>query len=423
MTDLTTDAPPARRSRFLAGVTVFVSAWLIAFAIDGTLSTVDDLLGGLAHVSALTPLRNAFAIYAVLLFLPLVVLALVFVPQIPKRIFALPITYILWASVNPWPFAPVYTDRSTLLPLDLLQLAIAALALWRVHRRGGGFRLRAADLPVRTHLVRHTFIALGVVALALAVALPVAVAAIFAATIEKQTGGYLAFTSKGVEARETVLAKGDKKVRLVGMVHIGEERFYRDLFQSFPPDALVLVEGVSDRKELLKGKFSYGRIAAALGLEEQSGIQAEWMHAAGAASAPSAPGASASAAKPPASPGHPTILRADIDISEFTPGTIRFLGEIGELYSSPSIWEAFRRISEMDDRYADNDIEAVFKDLIDKRNARLLAVFDKESPAHPVTIIPWGAQHMPGIEKALRERGYTVQSRQALNVVRYGEMF
>ncbi|HUD50171.1 hypothetical protein, partial [Parvibaculum sp.] len=218
MTDLTPDAPPARRRRFLAGVTVFVSAWLIAFAIDGTLSTVDDLLGGLAHVSALTPLRNAFAIYAVLLFLPLVVLALVFVPQIPKRIFALPITYILWASVNPWPFAPVYTDRSTLLPLDLLQLAIAALALWRVDRRSGRPWLRAADLPVRTHLVRHTFIALGVVALALAVALPVAVAAIFAATIEKQTGGYLAVTSKGVEARETVLTKGDRTVRLVGMV-------------------------------------------------------------------------------------------------------------------------------------------------------------------------------------------------------------
>lgn len=423
MTDLTTDAPPARRSRFLAGVTVFVSAWLIAFAIDGTLSTVDDLLGGLAHVSALTPLRNAFAIYAVLLFLPLVVLALVFVPQIPKRIFALPITYILWASVNPWPFAPVYTDRSTLLPLDLLQLAIAALALWRVHRRGGGFRLRAADLPVRTHLVRHTFIALGVVALALAVALPVAVAAIFAATIEKQTGGYLAFTSKGVEARETVLAKGDKKVRLVGMVHIGEERFYRDLFQSFPPDALVLVEGVSDRKELLKGKFSYGRIAAALGLEEQSGIQAEWMHAAGAASAPSAPGASASAAKPPASPGHPTILRADIDVSEFAPATLSFLAEVGDIYGAKTVWDALRRMGEMNGRYTDKEVEAVFRDLIDKRNAKLLAVFDRDAPSYATIVIPWGAQHMPGIEKALRERGYTVQSRQALNVVRYGEMF
>ncbi len=46
-----------------------------------------------------------------------------------------------------------------------------------------------------------------------------------------------------------------------------------------------------------------------------------------------------------------------------------FLGEIGAIYESPSIWAAFRRISAMDDRYTDKDVAAIYGELIGKRNA------------------------------------------------------
>ncbi len=436
MTDPTTDAAtgvPARRSRFLAGVAFFASAWLLAFGLDGTLSTLDDLLG-IGGIHVLSAIRNDFALAVVLLLAFPMALLLVFVPHLPKRIFLLPVLYTFWANLIAWPFSVTGGPLASL-PLDLLQVAVFGLAIFLVRRRTGRLYLRAADLPVKTHLLRRTLIAFGAVVAALIVAVPVLGAVALAAQVGKQTDGYLRFTSKGVEASEAVLTKGDKTVRLVGMIHIGAGKFYRDLFASFPPQSLVLVEGVSDRQGRLKGKFSYGRIAAALGLDEQSGIQAEWMKSANAApagagassGAPSsgAPstGASSSVGGTPVAPGRPTVLRADIDVSDFSDTTVKFLGEVGNIYASPSIWEAFRRISAMDDRYTDKDVAAIYGELIGKRNAQVLSVFDKEAPSHDEIVIPWGAEHMPGIEKALRDRGYTVQSRQALDVVRYGEMF
>ena len=34
-------------------------------------------------------------------------------------------------------------------------------------------------------------------------------------------------------------------------------------------------------------------------------------------------------------------------------------------------------------------------------------------------VIPWGAQHMPGLEAALRERGFQIQSQRMLPIARY----
>ncbi|MFZ2470152.1 MAG: hypothetical protein WAW54_17325 [Parvibaculum sedimenti] len=414
MSDVTSEAP-TRRSRFLGGVALFVSAWLLAFAADGVLSTLDDLSMGLGAFHGLTLLREIVAAI-VLAFAVFVALILVFVPQVPKRIFVLPAVYAFWANLWGWPLAATAGQPLSSLPLDFIQIALAALALYQVRKLSGRFLLRATDLPVKTHLVRRTFIALGVVFLGLLVAMPIVGAKLVASAVEEHTGGYIDFTSKGIEAHESVFTKDGKTVRLIGMIRIGEGRFYRDLFASFPSDALVLVEGVSDEKGLLKGKFSYNHIAGALGLAEQSGIQAEWM----------AKKAGETAQKPAADAAVPqvsNVIRADIDISDFSAKTVDFLREVGELYSAPSIWAAWRRIQSMSDRYTDKDVSAIYVELIDKRNAKLISTFDKNAGGCATVVIPWGAEHMPGIEKALRARGYAFQSRHALNVVEYAALF
>ena len=51
-----------------------------------------------------------------------------------------------------------------------------------------------------------------------------------------------------------VYEKDDKTVTLVGMMHVGEPRFYDELYKSFPEKALVIVEGVSDREGLLAAR-------------------------------------------------------------------------------------------------------------------------------------------------------------------------
>ncbi len=410
MTDATIETMLLRRSRFLAGAALFASAWLIAFGLDGALSTLDDLLRGLGGIHGLTPVRNDLALAVVLLLALPMALLLFFVPHLPKRIFLLPVAYTFWANLFPWPFDLTGGPLSSL-PLDLIQLAVFGLAIFSVKQRTGRFYLRASDLPVKTHLVRRTMIALGSAVALMLIALPIVGAISAAAAVEKQTGGYINFTSKGVEARETTFEKDGKTVRLIGMVHIGEGRFYRDLFASFPADALVLVEGVSDEKGLLKGKFSYNHIARTLGLAEQSGIQAAWMmKKAGAVQKPAAT---------PAMPHVTNVIRADIDISDFSAKTIEFLGAVGEVYNAPSIWAAYGRVDAMSGHYTDKDVTAIYGELIDKRNAKLIATFDKEAATCSTVIIPWGAEHMPGIEAALGKRGFTVTSRRSVTVLDY----
>ena len=80
------------------------------------------------------------------------------------------------------------------------------------------------------------------------------------------------------------------------------------------------------------------------------------------------------------------------------------------------------RLTALDGRYRDADVNAVFADLIDRRNAALVATLDRELAAHDVIVVPWGAEHMPGIEKALKERGFEIASRRTLTVVAYGEL-
>ncbi|MEN6541917.1 hypothetical protein [Parvibaculum sp.] len=413
MSDVMSEAPKHRR--LLDGVALFASAWLLAFAADGVFSAFDDLLTGLAAFHGLTLLRGFVAV-VVLALAALVALILVFVPQVPKRIFVLPVGYAFWANLWGWPLAATAGQPLSSLPLDFIQIGLAALALYQVRKLSGRFLLRASDLPMKTHLVRRTFIALGVMFFGLVVAMPIIGAKLVASAVEEHTGGYIDFTSKGIEARESTFIKDGKTVRLIGMIHVGEGRFYRDLFASFPADALVLVEGVSDETGLLRGKFSYNHIAGALGLAEQSGIQAEWMaKKAGEALQKPAPNAGAA-------PQSSNVIRADIDISDFSTKTVDFLREVGELYNAPSIWEAYRRIQAMSERYSDKDVAAIYGELIDKRNAKLIATFDKNAPASATVIIPWGAEHMPGVEKALRDRGYAFQSRRALNVVKYGAL-
>jgi hypothetical protein len=49
----------------------------------------------------------------------------------------------------------------------------------------------------------------------------------------------------------------------------------------------------------------------------------------------------------------------------------------------------------------------------------VLDEFDKRSGEYDSIIIPWGAQHMPGIEAALLQRGYRIQAQRMLPVARY----
>ena len=121
----------------------------------------------------------------------------------------------------------------------------------------------------------------------------------------------------------------------------------------------------------------------------------------------------------PATPGHPRIIYADADIADFSPTTVRFLGKVGELYGSSSFGEVLSRLNEIGKEFPEGDIKGVFDDILYKRNTRLLTEFDKRIGEYDTIVIPWGAQHMPGLEAALRERGFQIQSQRMLPIARY----
>src|SRR5207302_8595688 len=97
-----------------------------------------------------------------------------------------------------------------------------------------------------------------------------------------------------------------RTIQFVPMSHIGEPAFYRALSESFPTNALILMEGVTDDQNLLTNKITYRRMAKSLGLAEQ---QHEF--------------------KP--SPVH--LVRADVDVEEFRPNTINFLNLVMLLHA------------------------------------------------------------------------------------------
>ena len=100
-----------------------------------------------------------------------------------------------------------------------------------------------------------------------------------------------------VQVRKYVRDDG-KTIQLFPMAHVGDAGFYRALSESFQTDSTILMEGVTDNRNLLTNKITYKRMAASLGLSEQ---QKEF------------------------TPSRGQMVRADVDIGQFTTNTIDFL--------------------------------------------------------------------------------------------------
>jgi hypothetical protein len=311
----------------------------------------------------------------------------------------------IWAGLGAPPLAP-HTAAS--LGLAALQALLAASAFLVAWRQTGHPILSAQRLPFKEHLVLRTVAASLVALVGVSAALGALALVGIAAFLEHKSGGYVSFTRSGIVAREAVLEKNGKTVRLIGMMHVGEGRFYAALFSEFPAGALVLLEGVTDRENRLARDFSYRRMARALGLEEQQALQAILTRQGDATGADRRRRAD--------------LVHADVDLSEFSEVTIRFLREVAGLYGSQSVVEALGHLHAVTSEFSDQEFAIVMADLIDRRNARVIAAFDSNAEAYDTVIIPWGALHMPGFERALEERGYRLVAVRSIPLVRYSTM-
>ncbi len=220
--------------------------------------------------------------------------------------------------------------------------------------------------------------------------------------IETYTAGFVQLKPDGLYMAERIYQRGNKQIRLVGMIHLGEEEYYNDLISSISGQrTLILAEGVSDKGNLLTERFSYGKLAGLLGLTSQERVHF--------------PGKLIEAAEldqaRDENQNTPDILRADIDLQQFDPRTLEVLNALAKyLLNAKSPLAGYAAFNRWADKHFDPDLNSiVMTDLIAKRNRSVLSYLPKALVRYDTVIIPWGALHLPGIEKALLKQGFQLK--------------
>jgi hypothetical protein len=203
--------------------------------------------------------------------------------------------------------------------------------------------------------------------------------------------GFLSLRPSGliVQVRKYVRPDG-KTIQLVPMAHVGDARFYRNISRSFPTDATILMEGVSDERNLLTNKISYHKMAKSLGLSEQ---QNEF--------------------RP-----RGQIVRADIDVEEFAPGTIALLNLVMFVHSRGLNSETLMKLLEYSP--PPNFQQQLFDDILRKRNRRLLDEIHDQLPDSEIIIVPWGVAHLPEIAAEIQHQGFQLKEKTNYAVIRFG---
>ena len=224
--------------------------------------------------------------------------------------------------------------------------------------------------------------------------------------------GFMRLGPGGLYMTEKIYRRDNRTIRLAGMVHVGEKKYYDDLAGSTTPGrTIVLAEGVTDDEHLLHNRFDYGRVAGALGLIPQDKmlfrgrlIDAEELDE---ASRPRSRGAGEK------EQAVTDILRADVDISAFHPPTILLLDAIGKhLRETSSPVKAFVSLNAWAEKNITPEMsEVIMEDILHLRNREVIRYLGKALDRYDTVVIPWGALHMKEIEQEVLKRGFKLQEK------------
>jgi hypothetical protein len=382
----------------------FANLFLVAFTADGLLTLADVLLRGLGS-EALSALRGFAALVALLLSAP--VLAIVSItPRLPARIF-LPLALLpFWWLLGAQPVPLLVPDPAGRDWVGLATQAVACVWGWAAVRRRTGTRwlLLPEDLvgpsvsPPRTAACALAVLLLGPPILLVNSTLGLAT------LVSDSTARFIVFGARQVRLTHRTYVLGDQEVRLVGMMHVGEGSAYRELFDSFRTEStVVLEEGVRDQEGLL-GDLSHQDLARALGLDPQPAI-----------------GEQLAAPDDGGTPEEwPHLRWADVDASSFAPETRGFVQRLFGVWASEdrpqALLELWRWIDTPRGRAV---LEHVRRDVLERRNAHLIEELDRALPQYRRVIVPWGALHLPEVERALLERGFVLASEGELPIASY----
>lgn len=369
------------------------NAFVIGYALDAGLSGVEEAFRATTGATWLLGPRSVLAqlVLVAALCMPL---ASALTPRLPTTLFLLLSASALWLNFGAAPLALI-VGPELLVPVAVatqIAIALVAFAWIRLRNGGQGWLLRPASFDGRFFSPWHTAVCCAGLAI---VGVPAAVlyAVLWvASSIQLETQGFVSFDTAGVSLADRRYVRADREVRLVGMMHIGEEENYREVTRSFTgADTAVLQEGVTDEQSLLRTPLSYGRVADFLGLDEQEDL-ASYLH-------------DRPEEREVAGEGPPVFLHADVDVSAFAPQTVAWLERVAGLYAADDPLQALRTLSAWAAERSE-DWPVLAEDLITRRNEHLLTRLDEALVEYQRIIVPWGALHLPGIESAIFQRGF-----------------
>lgn len=379
------------RRQFFA---ILLSLCLALFLIDAVVSLVDDSLILFFGLHVFSVIRGLVAILALLMAVGLYGL-MGLTPMVPKRLF-LPIPlFCLVVMLAVFPIMIYCFGRiqqfSWCFSAGQVVLALGILC-WAQ----GGPRLRWPLVSVDQLGVRRFgwwnlsgFVLVNVFGL-----LPVVMVYLYLCAtmaVDHFSEGFMILRPNGfsVQVRKYVRNDG-KTIKLFPMSHIADAGFYQKVSQTFPTNSIILMEGVTDNQNLLTNKISYKRMAKSLGLSEQ---------------------------KVKFKPTRGEMVRADVDVDQFSTDTIDFLNLIMLVhvkgvnsenvlkllqYSPPPHFEA-----------------GLFQDLLTKRNQHLLEEIESQLSQTDNIMVPWGVAHMPGIAREIQKSGFQLDETREYTVIRF----
>lgn len=394
------------------GMRNLANVFLILFFADGFVSFLDECASLDFALPLLSQLREGIA-QVVLLLAFAVFQAMGFDRRLPKRILLPPVLFVALFPIVAWLVPSVGDSAAFRLLGPVLQILV-----WPVYRlareEGGGLLLPKSTFEGPSFSLRNT-LTFGLLGLFI---VPLGSLGLLLsgtdAFLRKNTAGFMRVAPDGIYMAEKVYRRDGKTIRLIGMIHLGEQRFYRQLTQvAGPARTIVLAEGVSDRKNLLPNRLDYGRVADYLGLT----LQQEELHLGGKM----IEAAELDRPKPRElawRPGQVDVMRADVDVSAFRPETVRFLDELGrQMKESPSIAKVL-----LDSRWSEKYLtgqakEIIMDDILRLRNKELIGNLRKAVPRYDTVVVPWGALHMPEVEAEVLGQGFTLyQVRQRVSL-------
>jgi len=367
-------------------------------AADASFSLVDEAVRAATGATWLGGARSALAQLG-LLAVAATVPGMLATPRLPVAVFLPLAATTFWLTLGAAPLALwIESDRSLSAIGAAIQLGAVALAfaLVRAHNGGRAWWFDAASPERPAFRWRHS-LGFAVALCSLGPLAAIGYGAIALATeVQVISHGFVRVGWAGISLAERRYQRGDREIRLVGMMHFGNPDEYRALTRTFAREStIVLAEGVSDRERRLDTPLQYGHVAQAIGLAPQQDLSTYLLEGEDAET-----------------PAWPVVRPADVDVSSFSPATIATIQWAAAVWSAPDVPTALRMVLRGAREQGPDERQAFFADVIDRRNAHLVAEIENALPEYRHVVVPWGGLHLPGIERTVLSWGFRETARE-----------